>query len=193
MGNITCQDSQDTALEVKMSRTGKWILGFLIVLLVVCAAAAVGFAVFGRYARTAMVTTWFEQGEPERGRIQPWEDMPMHPGRIPPVQDMPRMPYRAFPGRLLPGVMPFGGFFGILLCLGFLLLLGLSAAALVISLGRPRNPTPAAVAAPAPTAASLPASPEPVAPSQACPSCQRAVNDDWSHCPYCGTALTPGE
>jgi hypothetical protein len=175
-----------------MSRTVKWILGFLIVLVLVCAATAVGFAVFGGYARTAMVTTWFEQGEPDLGRIQPWEDMPMHPGRIPPMENMPRMPYRAFPGRLLPGVMPLGGFSGILLCLGFLLVLGMSAAALVISLTRGRQqPAAAAASETAPTPLAEVAAPE--AASPACPSCQRPVHDDWSHCPYCGASLAPAE
>ncbi len=32
----------------------------------------------------------------------------------------------------------------------------------------------------------------PAPPARACPSCGRAVQADWRHCPHCGAALTSG-
>ena len=161
-----------------MSRTAKWILGCLIVLLLVCAVVSVGVVYFSRFNNPGWMMDFDKPRDWNPGRIHPWDDMPMRPNRL-------------FPGRMLPGMLPFGGFFGILFCLGFVLLLVLSLGALVVSLTRSNKSAPAAVTASPPTP--LTAVSEPEAPSRACPSCQRPVNDDWSHCPYCGTTLVPAE
>jgi hypothetical protein len=100
---------------------------------------------------------------------------------------MPMRPNRWMPFGLLRGFFPFGGFFGGLLCLGFLVLIVLGVAALVASLTRSQKPA-AAIASEAPSTPPAEQA-EMAAPSRLCPNCQRPVHDDWSHCPYCGTAL----
>ena len=164
-----------------MSKTWKWIIGILVGLVLLCGVVSIGFMVFGRINESAWGLGAHAPRVWEGERLfprndSPWDDMPMHPNRF-------------FPGRMMPGFLPFGGFFGGLFCLGFLLLILLGIVALVLSLTRTRNQV-AAVASEAP--------PAPIAegvamatPARACSNCQRPLNDDWSHCPYCGTALTP--
>ena len=164
-----------------MSKTWKWIIGILVGLVLVCGVVSIGFMVFGRINGSSWglgvhaPRVW--EGErlfPRNDR--PWDDMPMHPNRL-------------FPGRMMRGFFPFGGFFGGLFCLGFGLLILLGIVALVLPLTRSRKPAAAGAsqAPPAPLAEGA----EMATPAHPCPNCQRPLNDDWSHCPYCGTALTP--
>lgn len=159
-----------------MNKTVKWILGVLIALLVIGAVAAALWLAWGGYGGMAWMMgapgwrLW--DGGQDLPRYQsPWRGMPMHP-------------YNRLPG-FLPWA-PFGGFFGGLICLGGLAVIVLGLVALAANLLR----SPKA-AAPTP-AASTPvagAAGEAAAPTHACPNCARTVQDDWSHCPYCGSGL----
>jgi hypothetical protein len=92
------------------------------------------------------------------------------------------MPYGGFgyhmrgPGMMGRGLMPFGGFFGGLLSLGFLALVVLGIIWLVRSL---RTPKPVDVPAAMPAAM-------PAATVNPCRKCGRPIQDDWKICPYCG-------
>ena len=98
--------------------------------------------------------------------LRPWEGgrgMPMQP-----FQDMPHLRIvRYSPLRFIGGGLIF---------VGMLVLIGLGIAALVRSL---RRPLPAAA----------PASLIPQAGTQTCPNCNRPVQADWLHCPYCASDL----
>jgi hypothetical protein len=64
--------------------------------------------------------------------------------------------------------------FAMLLPAAFLVLLVLGGVALVNSLARPSLP-----------------SPQPPTPSgRTCPNCGKPAQMDWTHCPYCGNALS---
>lgn len=146
----------------------KWLLGILIGVLVIAAIGVIGYLAVrswngpGWTLEARMPRYW------EGSRVMPWHMLPQRPGRIAPV-------------------LPFGGFYALrllgsgLLCLGLLALIGLGILALVRTMQRP---LPAAVA---------PAQPIPPAPAPvlACANCGRTIQEDWSHCPYCGTALHP--
>jgi hypothetical protein len=166
------------SLEVSMSKTAKWIIGIFIGLVVLCAVVALGFLALSPMRGTALVIgghmpRLWEGGRPNPGNDMPWDNMPMRPNRV------------------LRGFLPFGGLFRGLFCLGFLFLIGLGIAALVLAITQTRK-SPAAVAAPA--AAAPPAQAAQAAiPAPTCPNCQRPVDEGWSHCPYCGTALTTPE
>jgi hypothetical protein len=118
----------------------------------------------------------------ETRAVRPWND-----GRGMPGHGFPMHPYGEVIGRRGIGFSPLRMIAGGLICLGFLALIVLAVIALVNALRRPLQPavTPVVAAPPAPTA--VPASAQ--APSRACPSCGHPVQDDWSHCPYCGNAL----
>ena len=161
-----------------MSRTWKWIIGIIIGLVVVCAVAALGFWAFGSmhgstWTLGGHMPRYWEGGRLNRGYMMPWNNMPMRPYGF---------------GR---GYLPFGGFFRGLIGLGFLFLIGLGVAALVLAITRSRKPAAAIVA---PATSTPPAEQAQAAiPARSCPNCQRPVDEGWSHCPYCGTALTPPE
>ena len=150
----------------------KWILGILIGLVLLAVIAVAGYFIF---------TQWNVAGVMMRPRVfTPFE------GR----RSMPFQPY---------GMMPyqrFGGFFPLrligsgLFCLGFLALLVLAVVALVRVMRQPRLasviPTPAPVATPIP----MPEAPEAPITTRNCSNCGKPVQEDWSHCPYCGNTLT---
>jgi hypothetical protein len=103
------------------------------------------------------------------------------------------MPYGGFEHMRAPGMMgrgwsPLGGFFGGLICLGFLVLLVLGIIWLVRSLRRPTTvaSVPTAVASmPAPVSQSTPeVMPEAVV--NPCKRCGKPLQDDWKVCPHCG-------
>jgi hypothetical protein len=158
-----------------MSKTWKWIIGILIGLIVMCVIAALGFIAFGSMHGTSWVMgahmprTW-DGGRFNPGNETPWDDMPMRPNRL---------------GR---GFLPFGGLLRGLFCVGFLFLIGLGVAALIVAITRSRKPV-AAMAPPTPVAEQA----QTTIPAKSCPNCQRPVDEGWSHCPYCGTTLTPPE
>jgi hypothetical protein len=174
-----------------MSKTVKWILGIIIAILVVGALVGAGFLATNRFYGHAWMMGDLDRHSWDSGQINPrgvapWGDMPMHP-------------YNRMGDIRFFRFLPFGGLFIGLICLGGLALLIFGIVALVVSLTRSRKPAALAPAGvpPAPQAVQ-PASPpieeiqEPVdtTPARLCPSCAQPVNDDWSHCPYCGSALT---
>jgi len=151
-----------------MSKGLKWILGILIALVVVAALAGIGYVIFNRWNGGWMMAP--RAFEPREGlREIPRWNMPMRP-------NMRMFGYRSvgfFPLRSL----------GLLACLGLLGLIVIGG--VVYLVGRRGRQAPAVISSPAATPI---AAPEPT-PAKACPNCGRAVNEDWSHCPYCGTAL----
>jgi hypothetical protein len=170
-----------------MKKIWKWILGILIVLVVLSAIGAIVFFA---------VTPWRGAGwRTEAKTVQPWgneRDMPWRgmPQQGMPWQNMPRnyghmMPYNrgGMYGPGFGGFFPFGMIFGSLISLGFLVLVVLGIVFLVRSLRRPRQ----LVEAPASISTPIQVTTHP------CTNCERPVQDDWSHCPYCGTTLVPSE
>ena len=159
-----------------MSKTTKWIIGIFVGLVVVCVVAALGLLAFSPMHGSAWVMgvhppRYWDGGRFNPGNVMPWDDMPMRPHRW---------------GR---GFLPFGGLFRGLFCLGFLLLIGLGVAALILAITQSRKPA-AAIATPAAPTPLVEQTQEAI-PARSCPSCQKPIDDGWSHCPYCGTTLTP--
>jgi hypothetical protein len=74
-------------------------------------------------------------------------------------------------------MMPFGGFFGGLVSLGFLALIVLGIIWLVRNLRKPTAPV-AVVAAESPVVPQIATHP--------CQKCGEAVQEDWKFCPHCG-------
>ena len=152
-----------------MRKVLKWILYILLGLVVVGVVAGVVFALFG-------------MGHGAYGYYM------MRPG----LRMMQPYGFHVFrPSRLL-----FGGIFGGLICLGFLVLIVVGIVALVDWIIRRNRPAQATVPAQT-TPPAQPAAVEPtVAPEQAatparnCGHCGKPVQDDWMTCPYCGSPLT---
>lgn len=150
-----------------MKNVWKWIIGIVLGLVILAVLVGVGFVVLGNfhlYRAQAQVSPRFS----ERG-----------PGM---------MPYGGYgyqmrgPGMMGYGFgrMPFAGFFGGLLCLGFLALVVLGSIWLVRRL---RTPNPVVVV-PAVTPAAMPA-----AIVNPCKKCGRSLQGDWMICPYCGNKV----
>ena len=146
-----------------MKKVWIWIIGIVLGLVIIAVLVGVGLMVFGNfhgYRAGIQVAPRFS----ERG-----------PGM---------MPYDGYgyqmrgPGMMGYGFgrMPFAGFFGGLLCLGFLALVVLG----IIWLVR-RQGTPKPVDVPAVTPAVMPA-----ATVNPCKNCGRPIQNDWKVCPYCG-------
>ena len=150
-----------------MSKSTKWLLGIGIGLFCLIALVAVGYLAFswwsgsGWMMGTRSFGAWGDRGEIPWQRM-PWQGMPMHPNY--------GMPYSRF-GGFFPLRIVAGG----LLCLGILALFVLGVIALVRGLNRPAQPAEKPVL--------------PVEPAHVCSNCGRPVQNDWSHCPYCGNPL----
>jgi hypothetical protein len=166
----------------------KWLLGIIIVVILLCGVAAGGAFAFYRLGGVPWIMNARAARPSFGGQVLPPFQMPLRPnGRLP------MMPYGRMYGYRFGGLFPLGFFVRPLFCLGFLALLALIALVVLLSQRRPPAPAPAAVAAAPvgstavePTAAATEA---PAAAARSCPSCGRAVNEDWSHCPYCGSPL----
>lgn len=76
-------------------------------------------------------------------------------------------------------IFPFGIILGGLFRLGLLILVVVGIIALIRGLSRSGAPLPPPTTPPAPAV-----------PSRLCPNCNRAVQDDWKLCPYCGHHLS---
>ncbi|MGA2504341.1 MAG: hypothetical protein ABSG01_09655 [Anaerolineales bacterium] len=148
-----------------MKKVWKWVIGIVIGLIVLAVLVGVGFLVWGNlhvYRNVAQLNRGFSQ----RG-----------PGM---------MPYGGFgyqlrgPGMMGYRMIPFGGFFGGLLMLGFLVLIVLGIIWLV---GRARTSTPIQSTAAVPAVNSEPI---PAAVLNPCKKCGRPLQADWTVCPYCG-------
>jgi hypothetical protein len=187
-----------------MSKVWKWIIGIVAVLLIAAVILGAGFLVVSHWggARWMMGARSFEPYE--GGRVSPWKntpryEMPMHPG-----WDMPMAPGMA--GRRggssllrFGGIFPLGMIFGTLFwaALVFFAVLG------VISLVRGRKNIKkqatgnefVAAAPAAPLTSEAPAVVEnmeaetPAQETATCSNCGHEVQEDWSHCPYCGQKL----
>ena len=182
-----------------MSKGLKWILGIFVVLVVAIVVVGFGLLVVSHWGGSnwMMGARSFQPYDGER--VRPWKDapqfeMPMHPG-----WDMPLGRRGWFPLLRFGGFFPLGMIFGTLCwaALVFFAVLG------VISLirGRKNGKKPAAgnayvAAAPAaPLTSEAPAAeadavnetPEQV--TATCANCGHEVQEDWSHCPYCGQNL----
>jgi hypothetical protein len=171
-----------------MSRAVKWIVGIVVVLVGLCALAVAGLFAFSRLNGGALAVG--------RRAFLPFEGRP----------NMPVAPFQGMPYRHFGGFTPFGFFGGWLIIAALLGLFALAVIALIVILRRPSRAAlqPAArmqsavidqpAATERPEAASQTGAAEGTSPSAAegksCPSCGRLVQADWSHCPYCGTALT---
>ena len=146
-----------------MNTATKWIIGIVVGLILLTAIVGIGYLAFSRWPGPIWVM--------RSPGIHPWED-----GR-----GMPLLPFRGLPAQRFIGFFPLRFLGGGLIFTGALVLIVLGVIWLVRSLGRPQPSSPLAVPTPAP------AVPQPAA--QACPNCKRPVQEDWSHCPYCGADL----
>ncbi len=176
-----------------MKTRTKWILGIIVGLVVVAVIVGAAFFFFNRWhfgGGWMMSDRFF-------GPFDDWPEMHMNP-----IQRMPGRFHGGF------GFFPWRAIGGGLVCLSLLALLIGGVVLLVRSLRRsnqpatttapsapvttPAAPAPAASAIPfeaAPTVAAVTPAPVTAPESKTCSSCQRPVQPDWSHCPYCGNNL----
>lgn len=151
-----------------MKNLWKWVLGIVLALVLAAGLFGLGFFFSVRRAGVDMPRNVrvlkMQPGGPLRG-----ERMGLPHGG-------PMMMHGFDRGPFMPGRM-FFGMVGRLLPFAMLLLLLYG----VYQLGKGRS-TPVAVPA-APAIASPPAPT-----THPCPACDNAVQDDWKHCPNCGTA-----
>jgi uncharacterized membrane protein len=150
-----------------MSTTAKWIIGIVIGLLIVAALAVFGFIIFIRLNGAGGVIGYHS--------IRPFE------GQI-----FPQRPFNRLPGQRISAFLPLGFFLGRLIFPAFLFLIVIAGIILLFSLFRSRRPAANSISSTATEIASDHAT------RRSCPNCERAVQDDWSHCPYCGTILPGG-
>ncbi len=167
-----------------MSKTLKWILGIVLILIVLALVAGTGLFVFARYFgfnRYGMMPGGMpfygpNNGVPNYGPRSPYPNMPMHPYGFP-------------SGR----VAPFGLLGLIPSLFGCLLVVGLIALVLFLLLRRPASTvvSPAVGPSPAvpPEAPGEPAAAGSTVTTHPCPNCGRTVQEDWNNCPYCGAVL----
>jgi hypothetical protein len=183
--------------ENDMKKVWKWVLGIVIGLVVLAALAFGAFMMRGHFGNMAYITRYNQPGIQVPGKE--------NGGRVPgPFYGNRSFDNRGWGGRGMhmvgPGMMgvgrrmPFGGFFGGLICLGFLALVVLGIIWLVRRLRKP-----AAVSAPAPVVSvpavdaapvAAPSASEPVVSAvKPCPKCGEPVQEGWKHCPNCGKRL----
>ena len=143
-----------------MKKVWKWIIGIVLGLVVLAVLMGVGFmrrSNFHAYRFQPLDSGGFFERGPGRMSYGGFEHM------------------RA-PGLMGPCMLPFGGFFGGMLWLGFLALVVLGIIWLVRSL---RIPKP--VDGPAVIPAAMPA-----AIDNPCKKCGKPLQDEWKVCPHCG-------
>jgi hypothetical protein len=174
-----------------MKTSTKWILGIVIALLVLCVIGGVGGVVATRWFGGIgwHMDGWSRQPWSDQDGVQPWRQMPMHPD-----QGMWMKPYNDGRSMMLGRFAPLRLAATSLLCLGMLALVVIGIVLLVRGTRKSNSPPvpTAVVSAAAPEAEPQavaedvsPAAAEP-APVKTCPNCGRPVEDEWSHCPYCG-------
>ena len=183
-----------------MNRTVKWILGVVLGLVALCILAAVSFFAISRLNLGAVAVG--------RRAFLPFEGQ----------RSLPMAPFQGMHYRHFGGFSPFGFFGGWLIIAALLGLFALAVVAMVLILRRPSRPMLQSVASSSqippnqstapmqstafdqsaainqPADSNQPVAPDmtpsPTAAGQNCPSCGRSIQADWSHCPYCGTALS---
>jgi hypothetical protein len=147
----------------------KWLLGLVIFLAIVLAVIVVIYN-SGWLGNIRGITL---QNPPVRPFIRPFLN-PFGRGIL---------PYVGRPG----GIMMTMSFLFLIvpLCLFGLLVIG--AVIVLVMVLRPRS-TPRPPIPPAQPVQTV-SSPAPNEPLQTCPNCGRVVQQDWTHCPYCGAPL----
>lgn len=151
-----------------MKTTTKWILGIVLGLLVVTAVSALAIFAMTQWGSPAWMAN-------ERSFMPHTfeRSMPMHP-------------YADGSWFFMSRFNPFWFIGRILLWGGVLALIVLGIIALVRTLNKPAQAVTTASLA---TTAGI----EQAATAQtvlSCPACSRAVQQEWSHCPYCGAKLS---
>jgi len=178
-------------------KTGlKWFLRIVLGVLIVAVLATAGYLVINRWHNTGWMMSDRNPRILDNDRARAWQSMP---GRI--------MPWNNLPNRIRP-VRPAWGFpdgrsgmFGPLrllflcaICAGFILLVVLAVVYLIRGPRRAQQPagTPAPIApvAAPPLDTAQPAPSPALASTHPCPHCAQPVQDDWKHCPYCGSPLS---
>jgi uncharacterized membrane protein len=152
-----------------MKTSTKWILGVIIGLLIIAAIVTVCYVAVNRWHFTGWMM--------ERRALQPWND-----GRNAPWRDMPMHPNFRMPGQRIGGLMAFS-VIGVIIRRAIPILILLALVILIFNLRRPVQSAPAQT----PSQAAMPG---PAGPTHPCPHCGRPAQEEWSHCPYCGTELT---
>lgn len=152
-----------------MSKLWKWILGIVIGLLVLVVIGGVVYLAVNRWDNVH----WM-MGERS---FRAWSD---------------RDDFRRFPMPMHPGgwfnIRGFTGFFLLRMLFGGLFWVGLITLSVIgiLSLLRGRK---SVQSQPAPAAQTPIPEPSPAQP-RTCSNCAHTVQDDWSHCPYCGNSLS---
>jgi hypothetical protein len=152
-----------------MSTTAKWIIGIVIGLLILAALAIFGFFIFIRLNGAGVLLG--------QHAVRPFE------GRV-----FPQQPFNRLPSQRTGGILTLGFFLGRLIFPAFLLLIVIVGIILLFSMLRSRQPAVSSITSSTPIPSAAPVQ----APGRTCPNCERAVQDDWSHCPYCGAQLPEG-
>jgi hypothetical protein len=169
-----------------------WLFGILIGLAAVAVLAGGAILVINRWhnggfltGERVFTTRSYRQEMPFRNAPQPGS--PLNPA---PQYRMPMMqPDSGFSLARLSFFNPFRLIFLCLVCVGFLVLIVLG----IVYLVSPKKRAPVETTPPAqtiaPTAAPVVSQPADEA-AHTCSHCGRTVQEDWSHCPYCGASLT---
>lgn len=150
-----------------MKTATKWILGILIALVVLAVLAGAGYAIF----KWRQANLWLIEPRTPRS-FEPWKEPQQMPFR-----DMPMRRFWYFPRWNIISFFPLR----LLACLvspGILALILIGVFA--YWLGRTSRKPQLIQTQPQPSAQG---------PVHTCMNCLRPVQEDWSHCPYCGTAL----
>ncbi len=182
-----------------MSNVLKWILGILVVLVVVAVVVGVGFLVVSHWGASNWMMGARSFQPYDDGRVRPWKDtpqfeMPMHPG-----WDTPFDRRGGFPLLRFGGFFPLGMIFGTLCWAGLVFFAVLGVISLIRGRKNGKVQTAGdAYAAAAPAVPVTPKAPPAVVgkvdetPEQVtanCSNCGHEVQEEWSHCPYCGQNL----
>ena len=176
-----------------MKKVWKWIIGIVIVLVILAVLVGGAFFMRSRMMNVAGVVTRTTRPVPQvpGNRQLPAPNNGNSNGSGNGVRRFPgmMMPYgnggwgmrgmRGFGMLGFGGMMPFGGFFGGLVCLGLLALLVLAILWLVRSLRKPMAPAAVAVVAGSPVVTAAVA-------THPCQKCGEPVHEDWNFCPNCG-------
>jgi hypothetical protein len=143
-----------------MKKVWKWIIGILLGLVVLAVLLCVGFL------RRSNYHVYRLEAQGSRGFFERGPGMMSYGG----------FEHMRSPGMMGHGMLPFGGFFGGLLSLGFLTLVVLGIVWLVRSLRTPKLVDIPAI---------IPAA-QPAAIVNACKKCGNPLQDEWKVCPHCG-------
>lgn len=164
-----------------MKTSMKWILGIVIAVVLIGLIGSVGFFAFNLFGGSGWMMgsrygpLWDNGSGAPMGQ---YRSMPMHP-------------YQGVYGLWAGGFSLLRFLIIPLLCLGFLILLGLGIVLLIRSQQQPKQTVVAPVSATEPVVTPVQVSDPSAAPpdkptTQACPNCGQPVQENWSHCPYCG-------